>query len=213
MKTRIPILPLAALAGVAIFAAPANAQIITPTGATTSTALLGGSYGPGNTIDGSGLSGGGASGDILSETHADEATNSGTTYLSASGVVPELTFDLGGTFTVDSVHIWNYRHDNGVVHWGVSTIDISFSTDGGSNYGSLIDDLGTFVTASNPESVQSVSFTAVSGVTHIKLTDVQDLGGPYTGFGEIRFGEAIPEPSSLALLGLGGLALLRRRRG
>jgi len=174
----------------------AQANIITPVSA-TSNATLGPAWTIDKAIDGSFLSGGGASGDILSETHAPDA-QTGSHYLSANGVVPELTFDLGGTFTVDSVHIWNYRHQNGTVNWGASSMDISFSTDGGTTYGSLIDDvgLGTFVTAGNPESVQSVSFTAVSGVTHIKLTDVKHLGGPYTGFGEIRFGAGAAAPAT-----------------
>ena len=34
----------------------------------------------------------------------------------------------------------------------------------------------------------------------------------YVGLSEIRFSSAVPEPTTTALLGLGGLALILRRR-
>ena len=203
-KTLLP------LAGIALAGSAHAAVIITPISGTVNV-QLDGAYGIENTIDGSGLSGGGTSGDILSETHSRDSTGSGNAWLENSATPTVMTFDLGGTFTVESVHLWNYVHSNGS-QWGVATVDISFSTDGGSNYGNLIDDLGVFTQPGDPIAAQTIGFSAVSGVTHIKLDGITGHSS-LTGISEIRFGEAIPEPSSLALLGLGGLALLRRRRG
>ena len=171
--------------------------IITPIAATSPTPAI---YGNMDTlIDGSGLSGNGVSGDILSETHGyGIITNSWHSQRVAPSTV-EITFDLGGTFTVDSVHIWNWVADNSVINRSVKTIDISFSTDGGVTYGHLIDDLGEFAKPTSTYStktpiatvpVSTITFpAAVSGVTHIKLTDFANHGDFYTAMSEIRFGE------------------------
>jgi len=61
--------------------------------------------------------------------------------------------------------------------------------------------------------VDTVNFSAVSNVRYIKLSDIRNGGDAnYLAFSEIRFNQ-IPEPSSLALLGLGSLLIARRRRG
>ena len=209
------ILPLAALAG---FAVTANAAvIITPTGATSTGGNLSGRP-IGNTIDSSGLSGGGISGNILTETHS---VNTNADLYLAAGTGNEFVFDLGGTYTVDSVHLWNYDASSSANDRGLKTVDLTFSTDGGFNYNALVaaseyDDFGNFAQAplgATQASAETKTFTAVAGVTHIKFTDSTNNGsGTHTGFGEIRFGEAVPEPSTTALLGLGGLALILRRR-
>ena len=206
MKTRAPILSLAALAGLALFTAPANAAVIQPT---TATVVLGGSTNTNitSTINGSGLSG---VGDILTQTH----DFGGGQWISGNGTSPnvEVVFDLGGTFTVDSVHLWNFNWANGVTGWGTQRLDLSFSTDGGSTYGNTVQNLAfTRNVHPNPIPAQTQTFAAVSGVTHIKVSDLVYFAGPYVGFAEIRFG-AIPEPSTALLGGLGLLALLRRRR-
>jgi hypothetical protein len=199
MKTRNPILPLAALAGLALLAAPANATIITPT---TATVAVGGSTNTviTSTIDSSGLSGGGISGDILSETH----DFGGGQWISGNGTSPnvEVVFDLDGTFTVDSVHLWNFHWSNGVTHWGTQTLDISFSTDGGSNYSNTVQDLAfTRAVTAVPIPVQTQTFAAVSGVTHIKVSDLVYFdAGPYVGFAEIRFGGAATPTTSGTLI-------------
>jgi len=36
---------------------------------------------------------------------------------------------------------------------------------------------------------------------------------PYVIFDDFEYGSTIPEPATICLLGLGGLALLRRKRG
>ena len=181
------------------FATTPNATptIITPIAATSPTPAI---YGNMDTlIDGSGLSGSGISGHILSETHGyGVKANSWHSQLIAPSTI-EMTFDLGGTFTVNSVHIWNWIADNNVMNRSVKTIDISFSSDGGKTYGNLIDNLGEFAKpasttpATTPIAtvpVSTITFpAAVSGVTHIKLTDFQNHGDPYTAMSEIRFGE------------------------
>ena len=171
--------------------------IITPIAASSPTPAI---YGNMDTlIDGSGLSGSGISGHILSETHGyGVTTNSWHSQLIAPSTI-EMTFDLGGTFTVDSIHIWNDNQSNGVINRSVKIVDISFSTDGGKTYGHLIDNLGEFAKPASTNltttpiatvPVSTITFpAAVSGVTHIKLTDFQNHGETHTAMSEIRFGE------------------------
>ncbi|MDG0993966.1 MAG: PEP-CTERM sorting domain-containing protein [Akkermansiaceae bacterium] len=215
MKT---ILPLAVIAGLAV---TANAAVvITPAGATTTGGNLSGRP-IGNTIDSSGLSGGGISGNILTETHSVNTNSDLWLSANGNGSGVEFVFDLGGTYTVDSVHLWNYDASSGANNRGLQTVDVTFSTDGGFNYNTLVaasgyDDFGNFAQAplgATQASAETKTFTAVAGVTHIKFTDSTNHGATYTGIGEIRFGgDPIPEPSTTALLGLGGLALILRRR-
>tara|TARA_B110000879_G_scaffold172437_1_gene223951 strand:+ start:3466 stop:4137 length:672 start_codon:yes stop_codon:yes gene_type:complete len=203
MKT---ILPLAAFAGLAV---TANAAvIITPTGVTSTTQL--GGYEIVKSINSSGLSGGGTSGDILSETN----DNGGTQWLSGTAVASEVvTFDLGGTFNVDGVHLWNWVFTNNTsTKWGVDEMDISFSSDG-VNFGNTATvSFDPDIALNGPSSAQTRTFSIQSGVTHIQLDSIKSFDMSRVGFGEIRFSEAVPEPSTTALLGLGGLALILRRR-
>ena len=195
----------------------ASAGIIQPVAATTTAGNLSGRPIE-NTIDGSGLTDPGTPGNILDDTHSVN-TNSDL-WLSQNGNGSGITFvfDLGGTYTVDGVHLWNISYTSGAVNRGLKTVDVTFSTDGGLNYNTLVaaseyDDFGNFAMSSTtgPGVAETKTFTPVAGVTHIKFTDSTNHGASYTGFGEIRF-NAVPEPGSLALMGLGGLCLLKRRR-
>ena len=206
-------LGIAGLLGLA--AAQADAAIITPTGVTGQEAN-GSNFPVENLINGSGMSG---AGDILTQTHA---TSSGTTanphWLGSIGGLngnSPLIFDLGGTFQVDGVHIWQYTDVSSSPvfnNFGTSAFTISFSTDNGATYGNAISLTGFTLGSEGPESVQTRTFAAQSGVTNIKFDGfVAFAGQPNAGFGEVRFNE-VPEPGSLALLGLGGLMMARRRR-
>lgn len=220
MKSKLPIFLaiLLALLSPAVHAA----IVITPTGA-TSTSTIGSPRTIDAAIDGTLLSSGGTSGDILSET----VTFAGSAghWLSSINAIDDdsnfrsttevLTFDLGGTFDVDTMYLWPYIRSERVR--GIRTLDISFSTNGGISYDTTLA-AGTFADftiddQSGDQPVQTRSFTVQSGVTHIQLSNLTTFGSTnYIGISELRFG-AIPEPSAALLGGLGLLALLRRRRG
>jgi len=196
----------------AVFTSTLHAAIIiTPTAATSSLGNL--SNRPiEDAIDGSGLSSGGLSGDILSETHVIGSANDGPYFLGAKGSV--LTFDLGNSYTVGAVHIWNYERASETDR-GIKSFDMYFSTDG-VNFGATPTVSITGVTQGDAVGgipVQSFSFAEQSGYRYIRLDNIVNWGdASYTGLSEIRFADAIPEPGAALLGGLGLLALLRRRR-
>lgn len=101
-----------------------------------------------------------------------------------------------------------------------SPLPIAFSTDGGANFSAPVSAASLGLTdfvigvsgSSTRSSVQTRSITRQLGVTDIRLTNISNFGQSRIALPEIRFGDSVPEPSTVALLGLGGLALLFRRR-
>ena len=205
---------LAAVMGTLALAASSAtaAVIITPLTASASDSIDGTRVLQ-NTVDGSGLIGAGS---LLTQLHQDTGEGGSSTYwlTNINPVSLTLTFDLNGTRTVDTVHLWNYSATNTAFNRGLSSFDVSFSTDGGNNYVSTINVAGfaSAGAAGVDTPSQTKLFTAVNGVTHIQLTNLVNHGGDRFGLGEIRFGDSVPEPTTTALLGLGGLALILRRR-
>jgi len=145
-------------------------------------------------------------------------------YFDPAGAGGTVVFDidLGGTHTVDSFTSWGYHFG---VYGGnpISNVTLEFSTDGGGT----IDSSQTVDVpfGATPGAGTTVALAATSA-NFIRLTvndnhfgtDDPDnpgtavAGGDRAGLAEIAFTNDVPEPGSLALLGLGGLAMLRRRR-
>ncbi|MFI4862320.1 MAG: PEP-CTERM sorting domain-containing protein [Phycisphaerales bacterium JB063] len=140
-----------------------------------------------------------------------------------SGGTIVFEFDLGATHTVDSMAVWAYHFD---VYGGntISNVTLGFSTDGGTSIDST-QTVDVPLSATAPESV--IVALAATDANYIVMT-VNDnhfgtddpnnpgtpiAGGDRVGLAEIVFTDTVPEPGSLALLALGGLAVLRRRRG
>ena len=197
MKHCLPkILALLSFAGLAL-SANAAPTVITPT-SEVATSQFGDWI---DTIDGTGLSGGGTSGDILNETHA--AGGGGNFALFPGGpdfTGESITFTLVEASRVDRVHLWLDRSV-----WGdVTGFDLEFSTNGGITFPTTAAGITFDGAAGDLSVVQTRTFVEQTDVTHIRLSNVVVTGGDtaYAGFNEIRFGgDAAPDTTPPTLAG------------
>jgi len=160
---------------------------------------------------------------ILSGNQARANLTSGTIYQDAVGaeiaplafvvgIVPSLgedSFVTLGSFRSDSASTTNIF--GGAVNldgastatFDASTIDIAWSPSGGAD-----------ITSASPYEIAQFTFsTDTNGTLDILSAAGTDLGGTTFSFNVVNgVVTPIPEPGSLALLGLGGLALIARRR-
>jgi hypothetical protein len=121
---------------------------------------------------------------------------------------PSVTFDLGGTVALTTVDIWTEEQfrDSG------ESVTISSSTDGSTWSATTVATTLNWVDqgATYGDKV-TIDVSALSDGRYFKMVFVED--GQWTMLTEIDFeGAAVPEPTTTALLGLGGLALIMRRR-
>lgn len=213
---------LLAAAVIAGFAGVSQAAIITPVGVTTTDPTDVAGLVVGNLIDGSGLSGAVLTeADAATVTHAGQVFGDGTnenTYTIADPAQPTLTFDLGGTFNVGQVFIWNYHDIDGFFGStlsgnGAATAVVSFSNDGGATYSGAVN-INPAEAPTTVGTAASSSAHALGNVTadHVRIQLLTHFaGGDRIGLGEVVF-STVPEPASLGLMGLGAVAMLSRKR-
>lgn len=186
--------------------AAATAAIFQPDSATAGSEFSG-SYDIGNAIDGSGLPAGFVTGDTHSTYVANNHWTTQSGALAAGNAWADFFFDSPATIGV--FHLWNHRSD-GVASdpgYAVTRFNLELFDSGDNLVGSLIDETavpGVFT-------AQSFNFAAVSDVSRVRFTILANNGSPqYTGVAEVAFD--VPAPGALALAGVTGLALTRRRR-
>lgn len=209
MKTKSIILA-AAMGTLALIASQAHAAlvIITPVDAEADTEFNA-NFEAVNVINNSGLTGTG-----ITATHATAA--GGTVWAGAPGsaatVLPNsIRFDLGDTYTVSDLHIWQYANSG---FWA-KDITVQFSTDGMAGTYSGSQTILLLEGSTGPVSSQNFSITPViaNAVQFTITSTYDDPEFTLAGLSEVKFsGVAVPEPSSTALLGLSGLALMLRRK-
>ena len=149
-------------------------------------------------------------------THLNDAVDYLTTHSAyATGddgsAGQEAVYDLGATIDLAEIVIYGGWNDGGRDQQNVDVLwsadNVSFTslgaTLGGNNGGN--DPI------SHRNSITDDGGTLASGVRYIKL-DFGNVENNYTGYTEIDAFAVVPEPSTTALLGLGGLALILRRR-
>jgi hypothetical protein len=176
------------------------------------------------TISGAGLSPAGGPGEA-DDTH-DNDGGASTMWLSQNDFTKGneydeyLIFDLGSVMDIDQALIWNHNQ-SGFTRLGVDTMTVS-ATATGTSVGDASGWAGDTVISLNEasgvsgETAQTAGLS-FEGVRFIRFTDFDNFsttGESYAGtvgLSEVRF-VTLPEPSSTALLGLGGLALVLRRK-
>lgn len=122
-----------------------------------------------------------------------------------------ITVDLGGFYTLTSVDLTTYGYA-GFNLGHPDDVTISTSTDNLTYGASTLHTLNASPTGHGFE-LQSIARTD-AGIRYIKLDfDGDETAGDKWGLTELAIqGAPVPEPSSTALLSLGGLALILRRR-
>lgn len=108
---------------------------------------------------------------------------------------PVLTFNLGGAFDLDAIHIWNGNQgrageDN--TGRGVKSFTLSVSTDGTGFTDVLTSELARSPFVNNnvgPVSAQHFSLVGRNGVKVVKLrvNSIHDPGNPYANLSEVMF--------------------------
>jgi len=119
---------------------------------------------------------------------------------------PTVTFDLGGTFDLLGIHIWNGNQTFDLAHIrrGVNEFQLSVSTDGGTSYTNLGNYKLTVSTLpAQPVSAQNFDLTGQNNVTHVKIRVLSTHnspsgGGDYAALSEVMF-TAVQVPEILQL--------------
>ena len=128
----------------------------------------------------------------------------------SAGSGHEAVYDLGATVDLAEIVIYGGWTDGGRDQ---QNVDVLWSADNLSftSLGATLGVNGSSGLISHRNSITDDGGTLASGVRYIKL-DFGNVENNYTGYTEIDAFAVVPEPSTTALLGLGGLALILRRR-
>ena len=185
-----------------------------------------------NTINGSGLSNSNIveTDDSIPSTYPTHSTSNLAVWWTDVGdnnLISDvfITFDLGGTYDLDGMHVWNLNGSGGgrTTKSGVEDFILEVSTNG-----TTFTNEGTFSLNEAPDSStytgETINFNKTITGSHVRINvqttfendgSITDSTANRAGLSEVRF-TAIPEPlSSAAVIGLVALTAvcaLRRRR-
>jgi len=186
------------------------AQIV-PLSASASSENVGGTRLAANAVDGSGLTGN-------QHTNVPDLNKM---WLNLATEIPSDAYfkiDLGGTFSVDSLQVWNYNESAGLDR-GFQTADLWTSLTGTgtpttnpASWTKLTDDQGfTKATGASTYTGEPIALGGVA-TKFILFDDITNYGPAFganqVGLSEVQaFGNIIPEPSTFALAALSLLGL------
>lgn len=155
------------------------------------------------------------------ENTADGSESYATKSPPTGGFPVTITLDFNDAQELGAFYLWNHINGGGGDSNGVGAFSLTFydvaggAAGAGSQIGSAYS--GTAVGSPTSGSFAAQEFVFASsyaGVRSVDFTITNKVSGASSGFvavREIGF-EQVPEPGSLALLGLGSLCVLRRRR-
>jgi hypothetical protein len=175
-------------------------------------------------------------GSVLSLTDGSGLTGTGA--LEVHGMVRDtqflavpsnawVMFDLGQSYDVSSMKVWNYFADEDFTSHtgrGFKGVTIEYGSAATVATGTWTTQTGTssinqFAEPTTPGATPGVTYDFVvaegEAITarYIKFTPTSNWAGntEYNGLSEVQF-TAVPEPATMSLLAIGGIALIRRRR-
>ncbi len=180
-------------------AATSHAAFIVPTSVQASNTF--GSYEENDLINGDGLTG------------ATHSTQWWTMWMGSSTPPLTLTFDLGTIYDLASASVWNYNYTANNTKRGVKDFNILGSLDG-TSYTSITTATLSEASGLNTQEAEIVSFSTSARYIQFELTSNYGHES-YTGLSEVRFSEAVPEPSlglllGISLVGLVGVGAVRK---
>jgi hypothetical protein len=188
-----------------------GAVLITPTGVSVSASGEWGGFEATKTFDSVGLSATPTLANVATVTQAVDGGGAGMWLGPTTPVPRSITWNLGAEYDLDGAWIWNYQQTNAQER-GIDdfTIYVGGSGDAAATTPLGAANISLYPTGSTAQLAEFEGFSA-SGVQYVRF-EMADANSNAIGLSEVRFQEAVPEPTTTALLGLGGLALILRRR-
>lgn len=177
-----------------------------------------------NTINGSGFEPNGPGTHSNANGNDNDMWLTTGTFATPNDPLPaHITFDLEDNYDLSSFTVWNYN-ETGIPSRGANGVTVSVADSVGGSFTALAGITNFAIAPGNAttafgETFDLTSLAAADNVRLLKIDITSNHGDGlnFAGLSEVRFDgvaavAAVPEPSSLALLGLGGLALILRRR-
>lgn len=145
------------------------------------------------------------------------STTAAPFYVGWKSVDPSITFKFSSKMAIDQVDLYTHNAGslvNGATILGPTAYKIEWSLDG-TSWTTAVNRTGITYGSSGTQTLTSSNLhTLIDGANYVRLSLTRNTSTPsWVLLQEVKFtGLAVPEPTSLAVLGIGAAALLRRRK-
>lgn len=125
-----------------------------------------------------------------------------------------ITFNFNTLINISSIDLFHGHSDSGRDNF---QFNVEVSSNGGGSWSTIYDQDSQLPGATSPwyhkTSVFDDGAADIATAVNSVRINFEAVDAGFGSLSEVDINGVVPEPSSLALLGLGGLAMMRRRRG